>query len=338
MVLGASSGFQETAHYCKNPDGRETRSRPIERRMEAAGSRVAAAAATAFPIEETHGIPLYPGNRLLAHSGSLGWRNVYASYAAERPWNATLRPLVHPCLAYFVNGGATVTRRIEGEGTQNGRLCVRQFGLVPTHAASHWDLCGTPEVLTLYLRHEMVDRLAEEVFGRDPKRVELRPQLGVTDPLLEQLALALLRAMCTAEAGTGLYVDQLAQTIAAQMLRAHCSGIGTRAPADGTPPSKFSRVVDYIDAAIDGDLTLDAMAEVAGMNPFYFARAFRNRFGETPHQFVLRRRIDRAKRLLSETETPLVEIALSCGFASQSHFASVFHRHVGLTPSRYRNG
>jgi hypothetical protein len=69
-------GFQETADYCKNPDHRDARSRPIERRMEAAGSMVAATAATAFPIEETHGIPLYPGNRLLAHSGSLGWRNI----------------------------------------------------------------------------------------------------------------------------------------------------------------------------------------------------------------------------------------------------------------------
>jgi len=306
--------------------------------MEAAGSGVAAAAATAFPIEETHGIPLYPGNRLLAHSGGLGWRSVYASYAVERPWIATLRPLVHPCLAYFVNGGATVTRRIEGEARRTTALCARQFGLVPTRAASHWDLCGRPEVLTLYLRHEMVDRLAEEVFERDPKQVELRPQLGVTDPLLEQLALALLRAVCGAEIAAGLYVDQLAQTIAVQLLRGHCSGIGTRAPAASKPPSKFSRVVDYVDAAMEGDLTLDAMAEVAGMNPFYFARAFRNRFGETPHRFVLRRRIERAKRLLTETETPLVEIALCCGFASQSHFASVFHRHVGVTPGRYRNG
>jgi AraC family transcriptional regulator len=306
--------------------------------MEAAGSMVAATAATAFPIEETHGIPLYPGNRLLAHSGSLGWRNAYASYAAERPWNATLRPLVHPCLAYFVNGGATITRRVEGEGAQTVELRARQFGLVPTRAASHWHLCGTPEILTLYLRHEMVDRLAEEVFGRDPKHVELGPQLGVTDPLLEQLALALLRAVCGAEVAAGLYVDQLAQAIAVQILRGHCSGIGSRAPAASQPLSKFSRVVDYIDAAMESDLTLDAMAEVAGMNPFYFARAFRKRFGETPHRFVLRRRIERAKRLLTETEIPLVEIALSCGFASQSHFASVFHRYVGVTPGRYRNG
>ena len=307
--------------------------------MQAMGSSIAPPAAAAFPIEETHGIPLYPGNRLLAHSGCLGWRSAYASYAAEQPWTATLRPLPHTCIAYFVNGGATITRQVEGEARQVAQLHVRQFGFVPTRAASDWALRGTPDVLTLYLRHTMVDRLAVEVFGRDPQHVELRPQLGVTDPLLEQLALTLLRAMQKGEAGAALYVDHLAQTMAVQMLRGHCGGIGARAPATATMPvSRLARVVDFIDATLDGELTLDAIAEVTGMNPFYFARAFRRQFGETPHRFVLQRRIDRAKRLLSETETPLVEIALSCGFASQSHLASTFRRKVGVTPSQYRKG
>ena len=116
---------------------------------------------------------------------------------------------------------ASIRRRVEGEAPQTAQLHARQFGLVPMRASSQWDLQGRPEVLTLYLRQAMVDRLAEEVFGRDPKHVELRPQLGVTDPLLEQLAFALLRAVCGAEVAAGLYVDQLAQAIAVQILRGH---------------------------------------------------------------------------------------------------------------------
>ena len=307
--------------------------------MAAGGLGITAEAAAAFPVEETHGIPLYAGNRLLAHSGDLGWRCAYASFAAERPWTATLRPLVHPCLAYFVNGGAVITRRIDGEAPKTAQLRPRQFGFVPTRTASHWNLRGNPEVLTLYLRQGMVDRLAEEVFERDPKKVELQPRLGVTDPLLEQLALALLRAMRDGEAGTALYVDQLAQTVATHVLRNHCSGVGAQASLTAAMPvSKFTRIVDYIEATLDGELTLDAMADVAKMNPFYFARAFRRQFGESPHRYVLQRRIDLAKRLLRECDAPLVEIALRCGFASQSHFASAFRRKVGVTPSAYRRG
>ncbi|HEY1749564.1 MAG TPA: AraC family transcriptional regulator [Xanthobacteraceae bacterium] len=306
--------------------------------MAAAGTNIAGGTAAAFPIEETHGIPLYPGNRLIAHSGGLGWRNVYASYAVEQPWTATLRPLAHPCIAYFVNGGARIARRVEGEAPQNAVLHARQFGMVPTRTASDWELDGTPEILTLYLRNTVVNRAAEEVFGRDPKRVELRPQLGVIDPLLEQLALAILRAMRESEAGDRLYIDHLAQTMTVHLLRSHCSGIGGRVLANALPGSNLTRALDYIDATIDGELTLDALAEVAGMNPFYFARAFRRRFGASPHRFVLQRRVERAKRLLTETGTPLVEIALACGFASQSHFTATFHRHVGITPSEYRKG
>jgi AraC family transcriptional regulator len=306
--------------------------------MAAVTCKTAPSSIVGFPIEETHGIPLYAGNRLLAHSGVLGWRNIYASFAAEQPWRATLRPLPHPCLAYFVNGAANIRRRVEGEAPQTAKLHARQFGLVPMQASSQWDLKGHPEVLTIYLRQAMVDRLAEEFFDRDPKHIALRPQLGFTDPLLEQLALALLRAMRDGERGAGLYVDQIAQTMAVHILRVHCRGVSSQALANAMSTSKFTRVLDYIDAAMDGELTLQAMAEIANMNPFYFARAFRRQFGVAPHRFVLRRRVDRAKQLLSETETPLVEVALNCGFSSQSHFAAVFHRHVGVTPSKFRKG
>jgi AraC family transcriptional regulator len=301
--------------------------------------KVSSPAKAAFSIEETHGIALYPTNRLLTHSDHLGWHSVYASYASERPWTSTLSPLSHPCIAYFVDGRATITRRLEGEAVQVAELHPRQFGFVPTNVTSHWVFRGSADVLTVYLRKAMVDRLAAEVFGRDPQHVELQPQLGFTDPLFEQLALALLRVMCAGEEGSGLYVDHLAQTMAVQMLRGHCSGISVRAPSTVTQSvPKLGRIVEYIDAALDGELTLDVMAEVTGMNLFHFARTFRRQFGETPHRYVLRRRIDRARRLLSETETPLVEIALACGFASQSHFTSTFRRLVGLTPSQYRNG
>ena len=133
--------------------------------------------------------------------------------------------------------------------------------------------------------------------------------------------------------------DYLAQTMAVQMLRGHYTGINTALPAAAAlPVSKFARVLDHIEAALDGELSLDALAEIGGMNPLYFARAFRKQFGESPHRFVLRRRIERGKRLLTETDTPLAEIALACGFASQSHFAATFRRQVGVTPGEYRKG
>jgi AraC-like DNA-binding protein len=75
---------------------------------------------------------------------------------------------------------------------------------------------------------------------------------------------------------------------------------------------------------------------MAGLSVFHFARAFRQSFGMPPHSYLLRRRIERADRLLEQTELSLSEIALSTGFSDQSHFAKHFRRLTGMTPSTAR--
>lgn len=300
--------------------------------MQLGGSREAPSARTAFPVEETHGIPLWPGNRLMLHSGGLGWQNLYASFAMEKPWTATLRAIVHPCVAYCVCRPTIITRTIDGAKARTAVLRPRQFGTVPMGIPSHWQVQGSPDILTLYLRRSMVDRVAEEVFEWDASRLEIIPRLGAVDPLLEQLALAVLEAMRDERAErSGLYVDSLAQMIAVRLLCGHAVGRGASSPPIEREFAvlRFRRVVDYIEAALGSELGLDTLAEQAGMNPFYIARAFRRQFGEAPRQYMLRRRVERAKRLLIETDLPLVDVALGTGFSSQSHLSSVFRRRVG---------
>jgi AraC family transcriptional regulator len=294
-----------------------------------------------FPVGETHGIALWPGHTLFAHSDGLGWHDVYVSLAAERPWIAELNPVHHYCLAYCVHQSARVRRAIDGDGRPHEAILKpRTFGIVPADRISRWNLHGQPEVVLIYLRRAMVDDLAAEMFGLEAKDVELRPLLGDSDPLMEQLALALLAAARRRDRGSdGLYADSLARMAATQALRHHMLRDGKpAAPADDTRPMPpgMRRLRDYIEVALDKELSLERLAGEASLSPHTLPRAFLRAFGETPHQYVLQRRLARAKELLIATDLPIVEIALATGFSSQSHLASAFRRLTGITPGEYR--
>jgi AraC-like DNA-binding protein len=104
----------------------------------------------------------------------------------------------------------------------------------------------------------------------------------------------------------------------------------------GLPPQVARRIRDYIDARTNENVTLEAMAELAGLSVFHFARAFRQSFGLPPHSYLLHRRIAHARRLLEQTELPVSEIALSTGFSDQSHLAKHFRRLTGMAPGQAR--
>jgi AraC-like DNA-binding protein len=101
----------------------------------------------------------------------------------------------------------------------------------------------------------------------------------------------------------------------------------------GLPPGITRRISEYIDSHLGENISLEAMAEMAGLSLYHFARAFRQSTGLTPHGYLLQRRIEHAARLLSRTELPLSEIALTVGFSDHSHFARHFRRFTGTTPS-----
>ena len=102
------------------------------------------------------------------------------------------------------------------------------------------------------------------------------------------------------------------------------------------PGWKMRRVIDYIEENLDGDLSLEAMAAEVEISPLYLARAFKAAIGQSPHRYVLARRIERAKELLRNTDLPVVDVALSSGFSSQSHLSHWFLRYVGVSPAVYR--
>jgi AraC family transcriptional regulator len=87
---------------------------------------------------------------------------------------------------------------------------------------------------------------------------------------------------------------------------------------------------------MEDDLSLDEMAQSVGLSTAHFARMFRKSTGETPHQFVLRQRLERAKDMLRASDARVLDVAVACGFKTQQHFAQVFRDVCGISPTEYR--
>jgi AraC-like DNA-binding protein len=104
----------------------------------------------------------------------------------------------------------------------------------------------------------------------------------------------------------------------------------------GLPPRAIRRVREFVEQHLEENISIQALANIAGLSMYHFARAFKQSEGMTPHEYLIQRRVQRTKDLLAETELPLSEIALASGFSDQSHCARRFREQVGVTPSSYR--
>jgi AraC family transcriptional regulator len=193
------------------------------------------------------------------------------------------------------------------------------------------------QTLHLHLSKTLLMRTAEELVGGDPAHLSVVNRVGFQDPLLTQIGLVLWHELEQGSPAGKLYAQTAAQMLAVHLLR-HYSSVGDKIkdPSQRLTDQQVRRVVDFIQAHLDQDLSLDALAQQTGFSPYHFARIFRQTIGESPHQFVLRQRIMRAQRLLAENEMPLAQVAIESGFASQSHLTQTFKRYLGATPRAFR--
>jgi len=197
---------------------------------------------------------------------------------------------------------------------------------------------GDHSILQVYIRESVYSAAVNDMYGCEKSAAQVLPRFAILDPLLEQLCIAIARALRDGTVEDGLYTDTLAQMIAVHLARYHCSRshplhMTTTKPI---PSWKIRRLVDFIEENLDRDLSLGAMAAEVAVSPLYLPRSFKAAVGQSPHQYVIGRRIERAKELLSSGDSPIVDVALAVGFSSQSHLSSWFLRLVGVSPAEYR--
>ncbi len=167
--------------------------------------------------------------------------------------------------------------------------------------------------------------------------VELHPSRKFADSRLSALVAAARAEMVAGFPSGRLFLDSVEQAMAVALVSGHAvRHRPVQIYRGGLGSARLRRIKELIHAKIEDDLSLDEMAEVVGLSTAHFARMFRKSTGETPHQFVLRQRLERAKAMLRSPNARVLDVAVACGFKTQQHFAQAFRDIYKVSPTEYR--
>ncbi len=288
-----------------------------------------------------HGRAKYTTGTLLGSSRDRGWTGLLA----ER-WSHTEGDLgeVRPReteIVVMLEGCVHVRRRGDGRLQHHdavpGTVWLCPAGIREDMIHIYGDI---PETVHMYLPAPPLSETALRELDLDPGAVGLHYDGGFRDPLIEHIARAVRAEMADPAPGGKMLAETLAFALGVQILRRHSNlnpgAVALPGVRGALDARRLRRVVDYIEAHLGEDLSIEALADVACLSPFHFARAFKAATGTAPHRYLTGRRIGRARALLAEGRLPLAEIAEICGFSSQPHFTYWFKRLVGATPGAYR--
>lgn len=251
------------------------------------------------------------------------WRNAHDTTGYRSPG--------HHTLSLYLEGGEGTRRigfpdRIGGPG---------RFCLLPAEHESHWTLQNPMRFLHFYFDTGSLAAAGAAAHDADIRETALPDDTFFDDPQAARLMGGFVRL------GWDRGDAPLAATQIGHELLAHLAGSRLRrrpSPAldGGLAPHLRRRVLELIEAVLDEPLTLGRLAAAAGQSEFHFARMFRASVGLPPHAYVLARRLDRARRLLAESDRPLAEIAAACGFTHPSHLTRHFRAAFGGPPGAWR--
>jgi AraC-like DNA-binding protein len=279
------------------------------------------------------------------------WRarpSLPASSAAPRVIAARWRTLEHSVREVSANSAAEshvvaiVIRNMNCQFSVSGRVVQDGFaaaGLMHVTEPARDTRCvfnGPAEILHLHVPNSLIAECGRDVLGAETAGLRSAPALQ-RDPIVEKLGRALMDAEHVGEALGPLYADCVSMAIVARLVASTQQARAAERPkAAALPKWRLKRALDYIEAQLAEPVCLADIAAAAGLTRMYFAAQFKAATGLRPHEYLLRRRIERAQEMLAKDEAPLVDIALSVGFQTQSHFTTVFKRFVGQPPRAWR--
>ena len=285
-------------------------------------------------LENDRAVPLVEKAPLLS-SAHIPWQGVLLEEHSTRTQETSPRHIRAVLLA--LNTGASIRQEWRRDGkphttlTSTGSVHLLTPG--PERSLAHHDPL---DCIVLSIEPSYIHRALED--SRGSESIELIERYALEDSQIERLTRA-LHAETKAGAPTGrLFGQSIAAALAVYLAQRYSSSpLALHHYRGGMPGTRLNRVLEYIAAKLHEELSLAALAEIAGMDIYYFSRLFKQSTGVSPHRYVLQQRIRRAQHFLRTSDMTILEASVRTGFVDQGHFTKVFRHFVGLSPTKYRN-
>lgn len=286
----------------------------------------------ATPYEIEHGLPGGPG----VFSKETDWPGLQLYVHDRQPPAKELE--LSPCMDHVLILGCTPIDRVvqmcEGH-VHEADFHRGDLILMPAGVASAWRWDSWASVIHLYLSPQIIAKTLPRPM-HDSNRVVLTSSFAFRDPFIEQLVLALKVEVDSGKLGGRMYGESLAAALASHLLRHYSvSAEAPRKYRERLSGYRLRHVLEYVEQKLGEDLSLAELAAVADLSPYHFARGFKESMGVAPHQYVLTKKVDRARELLTQRRMTVAEISQALGFSDQSHFTRVFRRFTGTAPTQY---
>jgi AraC-like DNA-binding protein len=273
-------------------------------------------------------VPTLQHARIFATSKTYGWDGIYAEVGENQGWHVEgMVPVGH----YIAISRDTEDFHFKvRDASGQWQPVVMKPGTLwiqPAHQPFSFDV----QTMSRWCGVIVQPAKLKALVGSESA---IEPVIGLYDDVLTPVMQAICAEVLRGGSSGRKFAEAMTLVIGTQLLRLF--GEANAAPKGGITGRQLRLVADHVDQRIDQDISVEKLAQLAGLSEAHFARAFKQTTGISPHKYVTERRLERGKRLLADTQETIAQIALDCGFADQAHFARSFSQHYGSSPSALR--
>jgi len=241
----------------------------------------------------------------------------------------------HHTLSLYVDDGYETYRKT-ASGWKNGGAPDR-FCLMPEGQESVWDLRGSLSFVHLYYTDQHLREISQKIWDKEPAQIQLNEQNFSEDKLISSIYRSFLLNCKWQDQSNQLQLSS-ASTLLLNHLLKNYSNVQWSLPrvTGGLAPYNLKQIQQWIEHNLHLPLTIADLAAQVQLSEYHFAHMFKQSTGLAPHQYVLQQRLSKAHQLVLSSSIELIEVALSCGFNTASHFSTRFKQYYGYSPSQLR--